>query len=278
MGESFLKDDLVNLRKELGLTQQEMADRLDMAVRAYQAIEAGESEYRLVHRLAAERVALMIAVDKKDADLVPAPVRDDAIELIRIGRLTGKPPYTRDGGKGVPPPQISETNRNARFRAAYAVVGELVLLSTALDHQLNHVVIEVLPLTGSPMLESVVATLDMVRKIEMLKARASHIHKQEWRKPVLSYLDKLERVSKWRNLACHNVLIPDEKHGAVFAPAAAARLLKSLQLGEEPVSKRTPIDDLKPILRLGEEALGAGENLIQNFRKANAERERRHGK
>src|SRR5260370_37771931 len=62
--EKFLKEDLVNLRKELGLTQQEMADRLDMALRGYQGIEAGESEYRYIQRLAAERGALAIAADK----------------------------------------------------------------------------------------------------------------------------------------------------------------------------------------------------------------------
>src|SRR5713226_464276 len=60
--ETFLKEDLISLRKDLGLTQQGMADQLDMALRSYQSIEAGDSEYRAIHRLAAERVALMVAV------------------------------------------------------------------------------------------------------------------------------------------------------------------------------------------------------------------------
>src|ERR1700747_2213882 len=188
----FLKEDLIELRKDLRLTQQEMAEKLDIALRAYQAIEVGESDYRYIHRLAAERVALMIAADKKDPTLVPAAVRDDAIEVVRVGKLLGNPAYSGDTAKDAPTPKIADD----KFRAAYAVVGELILLTTALDHQLNHVSMQVLHLTDSPMLESGVATLDMARKIEILKERSKHIAKVNWRKPVLDYLDKLERISK----------------------------------------------------------------------------------
>lgn len=278
MAEKYLKEDLIELRKELGLTQQEMANQLDMALRSYQAIEAGESEYRFIHRLAAERIALMIAVDKKDPMLAPPSLRRDAIELVRVGELTGNPAFVRDRKGGASPAQIVEDDANAQFRAAYGVVGELVLLATALDHQLNHVLIQVLHLADSPMLESVVATLDMNRKVEMLKARSKHISNKRWQQALQVYLDKLEQVSSWRNIACHTALIPDEKHGAVFAPAAAAKLLKNLQLGESPTAKRIPIGDLPPKIRLGEKALFDGQELLQNFERLNAERTKRFAK
>ena len=278
MAEKYLKEDLIELRKELGLTQQEMANQLDMALRSYQAIEAGESEYRFIHRLAAERIALMIAVDKKDPMLAPPSLRRDAIELVRVGELTGNPAFVRDRKGGASPAQIVEDDGNAQFRAAYGVVGELVLLATALDHQLNHVLIQVLHLADSPMLESVVATLDMNRKVEMLKARSKHISNKRWQQALQVYLDKLEQVSSWRNIACHTALIPDEKHGAVFAPAAAAKLLKNLQLGESPTAKRIPIGDLPPKIRLGEKALFDGQELLQNFERLNAERTKRFAK
>jgi transcriptional regulator with XRE-family HTH domain len=275
--EAFLNDDLVALRKELGLTQQGMADQFDMALRSYQSIEAGDSEYRFIHRLAAERVALAVAADKKDPTLAPAPVRQDALELVRVGQLLKNPAFSWDGGKDAQPLQAGPDKQDTRFKAAYAVVGELVLLATALDHQLNHVLMQVLPLTDSPMLEAVVATLDTARKIEMLKARAKHIAQPTWRKPVVSYLDKLETISRWRNIACHTVLIPDDRHGAVFAPAAAAKLLKNLDL-EEPTSRRIPITELKSAITLGESALGDGENLVENFKKMNDARVQRFGK
>jgi transcriptional regulator with XRE-family HTH domain len=277
MGETFLKEDLIALRKDLGLTQQQMADELDMALRAYQSIEAGESEYRFIHRLAAERVALAIAADKKAPMLAPQPVKDDAIELVRVGLITGGPSFRKVRAQTETDSREGSEGGDAQFRASYSVVGELVLLATALDHQLNHVLIQVLHLLESPMLEAVVATLDTVRKIEMVKERSKYIAQSKWQKPVLTYVDKVERVSKWRNIACHTPLIPDEKHGAVFAPTAAAKLLKSLQLDKDPVSKRIPIADLKSAIALAESALGEGLNLIENFQKLNAERKRRFG-
>jgi DNA-binding XRE family transcriptional regulator len=273
--ETFLKEDLIALRKDLGLTQHEMAERLGMALRGYQDIEAGESKYRFIHRLAVERVALLMAVDKGDPQLAPSSVRDDAIGLVQLGQLSGNPAYL--GGKEATS-RVVETAQDEQFRAAYGIVGELVLIATALDYQLNHVLIQVLHLTDSPMLESVIATLDTVRKIEMLKARSKHIHEPKWRKTILSYLDKLERVSRWRNIACHTVLVPDDKHGAVFVPAAAAKFLKSLQISEDPTSNRFPVAELKSSITLAESTLYDGENILHNFRKVNTERVKRFGK
>jgi transcriptional regulator with XRE-family HTH domain len=275
--EAFLKDDLIQLRKDMGLTQQQMADELDMALRSYQSIEAGESEYRFIHRLAAERVALMRAADTKAPMLAPQSVRADAIELVRVGRLSGDPAFQKAPAKESAGPKKGDDERDAPFRAAYGVVGELVLLANALDHQLNHVLIQVMHLVESPMLEAVVATLDTVRKIEMLKERSKFIAQSRWQKPVMAYVDKLERVWKWRNIACHTPLIPDEKHGAAFVPTAAAKLLKGLQLAKEPVAKRLPYGELKSAIKLGESALADGLALIENFQKLNAERKRRFG-
>ena len=276
--ERLRKQDLIDLRDSFGFTQQQMADRLDMALRSYQGIEAGESEYRSIHRLAAERVALSVAAEKRDPAFAPDCVAEDAIALVRAGEFTGAPPFLKGSKANRASAGTDENAKDEKFRAAYSVVGELVLLTSALDHQLDQVLIQTLHLASSPLLESVIATLDMVRKIEMLKERAKHVSQPNWKKPILSYLDKLERISKWRNFACHTVLIPDEKHEAVFAPIAAARLMKNLQLGDHPTDKRTAIADLKPAITLGESALFDGMELIRNFQQANAERARRYDK
>lgn len=244
---AFIKQDLIDLRKELGLTQQEMAAQFDMALRSYQSLESGESEYRFIHRLAAERVALILAADRKAPALAPRSVRADAIELVRVGAQTGHPEFQSPKTSKEQPAQKA---RDAKFRAAYASVGELILIATAID-QLNHVVMSVLSLTESPMLEPVVATLDTARKVEMLRARSKHIAQPTWSKPVLLYLDKVERVAKWRDIACHTALIPDQNHGAVFATAAAAKLLKSLQLTESPSSERIPVVELEQAIKVG---------------------------
>jgi transcriptional regulator with XRE-family HTH domain len=273
----FLKEDLILLRKELGITQQDMATRLGMALRSYQAIEAGESEYRLVHRLAAERVALMFATDKKAPTLAPESVRIDAMELVRLGQLSGSPLFSRPPSEREPDAQINKECHNARFLAAFDVVGGLVHITTTLDCQLSHVMIQALHLTESPMLESVVATLDMARKIEMLRARAKHISNSTWRKPLLAYLDQVERVSKWRNIACHWPLIPDDDDGAVFVPTAAARLLKAMTIGEHPKTERYPISIFVTESDRGKATFSAGQNILENYKRANDERIKRYG-
>jgi hypothetical protein len=219
----------------------------------------------------------MRAADTKAPMLAPQSVREDAIELVRVGRLTGGPAFQKAAAKEDFGPEEDDDERDARFRSAYCVVGELVLLANALDHQLNHVLIQILHLVESPMLEAVVATLDTVRKIEMLKERSKFIAQSRWQKPVVAYVDKLERIWKWRNIACHTPLIPDDKHGATFVPTAAAKLLRTLQFGKDPVAKRVPYGELKSAITLGESALADGLALIENFQKLNAERLKRFG-
>lgn len=80
--------NLAALRKAFGLTQSEMATLMGLSSRAYQEIESGRSPLREIHVLAAERVALSMAVRKPDLSLAPANVRKEALELARL--ITGE--------------------------------------------------------------------------------------------------------------------------------------------------------------------------------------------
>lgn len=77
-------EELIQLRKSLGLSQADMAAHIGMTVRPYQDIEHGKSALRKIHALAAERAALDIAIERKNPMLAPAAVRKAAIELTRI--------------------------------------------------------------------------------------------------------------------------------------------------------------------------------------------------
>ena len=76
------------LRKQLGLTQTEMAGRIGLSMRAYQDIEAGTSKLRPIHVAAAERAALALAVARSDPMLAPASIRRQALDLARM--ITGE--------------------------------------------------------------------------------------------------------------------------------------------------------------------------------------------
>lgn len=80
-------EELIALRKALGLTQTEFAARLGMTMRGYQDIETGKSGLRPIYALGAERVALAIAVERGEINLAPAAVRRDALALARL--ITG---------------------------------------------------------------------------------------------------------------------------------------------------------------------------------------------
>lgn len=76
--------DLIALRNTLGINQTEMAEEIGLSLRAYQAIEGGESQLRKLHILAAERAALSRAVEVGNPMLAPANVRKESLKLASI--------------------------------------------------------------------------------------------------------------------------------------------------------------------------------------------------
>jgi hypothetical protein len=160
------------------------------------------------------------------------------------------------------------------WRDALSQVGEIVLLASALDHQVTQVVIEALHLTKSPMLEPVVATLDSSRKLEILKGRARHIKQGNWKKPIEKYVDLVERVNRARNIACHSQIYLDGDK-FVFTTSQAAKLFKGLKLEGVPTVERVLLESVANTIKIAEQALGDGADLIKTFQKLQAELDRR---
>lgn len=69
------REDLIALRKRLGLNQSEMAEAIGLKIRAYSNIETGDAELRQMHILAAERAAIDIAMERGDPLAIPAHIR-----------------------------------------------------------------------------------------------------------------------------------------------------------------------------------------------------------
>jgi hypothetical protein len=167
-----------------------------------------------------------------------------------------------------------------QWKDAYAKVGELVLLYTTLDQQLNDVIIEVMRLAQSPirMREALVVTLDPRQKIEMLKSRAAHIRRQGWKKAVKTHADRLERVAKIRNAVCHTPMVPNKKGDSFeFAPAASAKLLKNMMFRskDDYSIEGLTLDHVQEAKTLAMKALGGGEDILAKFAKARAALEKK---
>lgn len=145
----------------------------------------------------------------------------------------------------------------------YAIVGELVLISNALDHQFGAALIEVMGLERTPMLGPVVYTLDPSRKIEMLKGRAKFIGQADWKSALKKYTSNAEAVFKKRNLACH--MPASFKNGKwTLMPSAASKIFANLDLKHEKLN-HISFDDLKEAIPIAQAPLGEGAYLIQKF-------------
>ena len=72
---------LIKLRKALGIRQSEMAERMGLSLRPYQELESKARTVRFRHVRLAESVALDIAIEKQNLELVPADVRKKVVKL-----------------------------------------------------------------------------------------------------------------------------------------------------------------------------------------------------
>lgn len=81
-------DNLVRIRRALGLSQTAMAQAMGLSMRTLQDIEAehGETEVKLRHALLVERVSLSEAVRQGNPALACASIERDARELARLER------------------------------------------------------------------------------------------------------------------------------------------------------------------------------------------------
>ena len=72
---------LLKVRTELGLPQSEMARRMGLSLRPYQELESKVRRVRHRHIRLAESVALEVAVENDNPELVPRDLRRLAVKL-----------------------------------------------------------------------------------------------------------------------------------------------------------------------------------------------------
>lgn len=147
-------------------------------------------------------------------------------------------------------------------------------MASALDHQLNHICIAALVLSRTPMLEPVVATLDVTRKVEILRAFAKHIRAPTWREALKRHASLVKEVNDVRNIAAHSVLSLNAGKAVLFSPAAS-KLLKTINLRTK-TADHVELGRLEAAIRKAKEAYENGANVLLNLEHAAAERRKRH--
>ncbi len=81
-------------REGLRLTQNQLAESLGMTSRAYQELEAGRSQVRVIHALALETISLRMAVAHGEPSLAAPTIREEARKLALILDPVGRDPRT----------------------------------------------------------------------------------------------------------------------------------------------------------------------------------------
>lgn len=79
--------DLIALRKRIGLTQAEMAERMGLGSRAYFTLEQDPASINARHIMLAQMVSLREAVERHDRSLADAAVAALADEFARLARV-----------------------------------------------------------------------------------------------------------------------------------------------------------------------------------------------
>lgn len=79
------REQLIDLRKRLELTQTGLAQMMGMSLRAFQVLENEDGKIRPVHHLALERISLREAAARRDPSKCAAGVLQDARRVCGIG-------------------------------------------------------------------------------------------------------------------------------------------------------------------------------------------------
>jgi hypothetical protein len=159
--------------------------------------------------------------------------------------------------------RVTEEQKEEKITKVCEIIGRLILWLNALDMQLNKITIVALHLAKSAMLEPVVATLDVNRKIEILRARSNKISNVTWQKKLQSYLKAVEKVNATRNIAAHSSIVFENDEAVLFSNAFS-KLIKSIDLNKNIVS-RTSIADLGIAIETAKKCFADGELVAQNF-------------
>ncbi|GLK69194.1 hypothetical protein [Hansschlegelia plantiphila] len=75
-------EEIVQLRRNLQMTQRELAEQLGMNIRSWQEVEAGKTKIKEIHELALERVALRRAAETDNPSFMPAGLKADALKAV----------------------------------------------------------------------------------------------------------------------------------------------------------------------------------------------------
>ena len=164
-------------------------------------------------------------------------------------------------------PETAKQSIEAQTEEFFGTIGQLIVMGGILDDQLNTLTSSICHLSGSPMVEPILASIEFGRKCAIVKARCKFIDNTTWRSAILGYVKKAEKAYVARNIAAHSIL-SREGDDVVLRPTGAYKLLSGINL-EKQDGDKTDISTMKRYVEEGYIAISEGTNLIPQVRALN---------
>ncbi|MFT4015142.1 MAG: helix-turn-helix transcriptional regulator [Paracoccus sp. (in: a-proteobacteria)] len=80
------REEFIEARKAMGMTQTDVAEQMGMSLRQIQNIETGAGDMRRVHSLAMERITLAFAAASGEWQVAAPAARRDAMDVVALFR------------------------------------------------------------------------------------------------------------------------------------------------------------------------------------------------
>jgi hypothetical protein len=148
-------------------------------------------------------------------------------------------------------------------KEACTIVGELMFRVAALDDQLNRICAMANGLRPTATIEALCASIDLPRKVEILRALAKKMNKPDWRDAIKRHADAVEKINRVRNIAAHSVLV-FERGEAVLHSSALAKLLNRVNLPAK-TYERVTVKSLVQACKDAQDCLANGDTVLLNL-------------
>jgi hypothetical protein len=155
---------------------------------------------------------------------------------------------------------------DTEMRKFCTAIGELILWASLIDGQLNKAVLGMFALPEHPMIEPIIAHLDVRAKAELLKKRAKIIPSVDWTNKITNWVERAEKANAKRNIVAHHgVRVSD---GEIYLHSdQLGKIISSLETSDGTLKAGEPmgIKDIKEWVERAREAYEEGMAVLENL-------------
>jgi len=129
---------------------------------------------------------------------------------------------------------------DAKMKEFCAVVGALILFASRIDAQLTRALVCMFALPEHPMIEPLVAQMDIRAKADLIKKRAKLIPTVTWKNRITNWAERAEQVNGKRNMAAHHGISVEDGRIILFSPQLT-KIIGNLETVDNKIVEREKV-------------------------------------